>query len=214
MRPFCVALTGGIGSGKSTVAAEFGRLGVTVVDTDVISRELTATPGPVLDAIVAAFGAGILDAGGALDRAALRDKAFSDPRARQTLEGILHPRIRQAAAQHLGQAGSPYVLLVVPLLTENLPAYRELIDRIAVVDCAESLQLQRVAARPGLNRELAAAILASQCSRPERVAIADDVIPNEGDLPSLTRQVADLHAQYLCLARAKTAPQSSTHCTK
>lgn len=207
MRPFCVALTGGIGSGKSTVAAEFSRHGVTVVDTDVISRELTSTSGPALDAIVAAFGAGILDARGALDRAALRDRVFSDARARQTLEGILHPRIRQEAAQQLGQAGSPYVVLVVPLLTENLPAYRELIDRIAVVDCAESLQLQRVAARPGLNRELAAAILASQCSRAERLAIAQDVISNEGDLHALGRQVADLHAQYLGLARAKTASQ-------
>lgn len=218
MRPFCIGLTGGIGAGKSTVAQCFASRGVAVVDTDAIARDLTSAKGAALDAIVEEFGAGCLDGTGALDRQAMRGRVFSDPSARGRLERILHPLIRAEAAKRLYQEGaSPakgrYVVLVVPLLAERLDEYRHLVDRIAVVDCDEAQQLQRIMDRPGMSEAQARSILAAQSSRARRLAIADDVIDNRGDLTALAQQVSALHGRYSRLAEEKSPAGPTTRCT-
>jgi dephospho-CoA kinase len=194
-----------MGAGKSTVADYFAGHGVTVVDTDVISRELTSQGGAAMAAIINTFGAGYVDEGGALNRPAMRSHVFSDSAARRQLEMILHPLIRAAATQRLLQAISPYVLLVVPLLSEHFADYRDFVDRILVVDCEETQQLRRIMARPSMNEAQARAILASQSSREARLTIADDVIDNSGDLAELAKQVSILHTQYLYAAQGKSA---------
>ncbi|MEW5770748.1 MAG: dephospho-CoA kinase [Pseudomonadota bacterium] len=204
MRAYCLGLTGGIGSGKSTVATLFAGLGAAVVDTDEIARELTAPGGAAMPAIVAAFGADARDAQGALDRARMRGLVFSDPEARRRLESILHPLIRAEAAGRLARAGPPYVVLVVPLLAERLDDYRGIVDRVAVVDCDPAQQLARIAARPGLDEAQARAILAAQAAPAARLAIADDVIDNRGDLAALRAQVVSLHARCLRAAGIKS----------
>lgn len=201
-RRFRLGLTGGVGSGKSTVAGILSDLGAEVVDTDAIARRLTACGGPALPAIRAAFGEGMIARDGALDRAAMRARVFADPESRRGLEAILHPLIREESLRRIESARGPYVVIVVPLLVENLAAYRPLLDRIAVVDCDESQQLLRTAARPGLDMDQARAILASQAGRTERLHIADDVIENRADLPALRERVRQLHALYLHLATA------------
>jgi dephospho-CoA kinase len=196
--PFCVGLTGGVGSGKSTVAERFARLKVPVIDTDVIAHALTGPNGAAMAAIVQMFGADIATETGALDRAVMRARVFFDPEARKRLEAILHPLIlAQVAHQQLTNAWAPYVLLVVPLLVENLPSYRPMLQRILLVDCDESQQLERTAARPGLDLEQAKAILGAQASQAVRLAIADDVINNRADLSYLDEQVKCLHSMYL-----------------
>jgi dephospho-CoA kinase len=198
--PFCVGLTGGIGSGKSEVTRVFARLGAQIVDTDAIAHQLTGPDGAAMAAIVSVFGAEMATRTGALDRAAMRNRVFSNPELRKALEDILHPLIRAESVRRIDAVNSSYALLVVPLLAENQAAYRPLIDRILVVDCDETQQIERTAARPGLNVEQASAILASQASRASRLAIADDLIDNRGDLPRLNEQVERLHVLYLKLA--------------
>lgn len=201
MSDFVVGLTGGIGSGKSTVADAFVELGAALVDTDAIAHELTAAGGAAMPALIAAFGPAIADPAGALDRAAMRRLAFADPGVRQRLEGILHPLIRELSAARCRAASAPYVILAVPLLVES-GSYRERCQRILVVDCPESLQIARVMARNGISEAEVRAILAAQASREARLAIADDVVVNDGERTILYRAVADLHAKYLTLARS------------
>lgn len=199
MSDYVVGLTGGIGSGKSTVADLFVARGVPLVDTDAIAHELTAASGAAMPALRDAFGPAIADAAGALDRAAMRRLAFADPQARSRLEAILHPLIRDLSAQRCRAAAAPYVILAVPLLVES-GSYRERCQRILVVDCPESLQIERVMARSGLSAEEARAILAAQASREQRLAIADDVLINDGERTILYPQVATLHLKYLQMA--------------
>jgi dephospho-CoA kinase len=198
---FTVGLTGGIGSGKSTVADCFAALGVPVIDTDVIARELTAPGGAALEAIRAAFGATVMQADGTLDRAVLRRRVFADSAARHQLEAILHPRIRQGVAQKLATLTAPYALIVIPLLVET-GDYRDVLNRVLVVDCPEAVQIARVMARSGLVHGEIKAILAAQAGRAERLAVADDIIVNTASLEALRAEVAALHQRYLALAAA------------
>lgn len=201
---FVVGLTGGIGSGKSTVADAFAALGVPVIDTDVIARELTAPGEAALDAIRVAFGETVMQADGTLDRAALRRRVFADAAARHQLEAILHPAIRQRVKQALAQLNARYALLVIPLLVET-GAYHDMLKCVLVVDCPETLQLARVMSRSGLRRDEVMAILAAQATRAERLAVADDVILNTASTEDLRVEVASLHQRYLGLA-AKSMP--------
>lgn len=200
---FTVGLTGGIGSGKSTVANLFAELGTPVIDTDLIASQLTAPGSAALDAIQASFSADVMQADGSLDRAALRHLVFGDVVARRKLEAILHPLIRREVAQALATVDAPYVLIVIPLLVET-GAYRDLLNRVLVVDCPEALQISRVEARNGLAHEEVLAILAAQASRAERLAEANDVIVNTTSMEDLHDQVAALHQAYL----VQTAAQS------
>jgi dephospho-CoA kinase len=203
---FCVGITGGIGSGKSRAAALFAELGAAVVDTDDISHVLTAAGGSAMPAIIAAFGTAAAAADGSLDRAVMRRLVFEKPEARKQLEAILHPLIRELARSRVIASSAPYVLLVVPLLLET-GAYRDLIHRILVVDCDESLQISRAMQRSNLTAEAVRAIMAAQLPRQQRLAGADDVIRNDGDIAQLRGQVSGLHQQYLKLA-ASTVPGS------
>jgi dephospho-CoA kinase len=196
---FAVGLTGGIGSGKSTVSDLFAELGTPVIDTDAIAHQLTAPGGAALEAIHALFGDRVMQADGTLDRAALRRRVFSDPAARHQLEAILHPCIRQKVEQTLATLTAPYVLIVIPLLVET-GGYREVLNRILVVDCPEDVQIARVMARSGLTRDEATAILAAQAGRAERLAAADDVIVNTASPEALRTQVATLHRRYLAFS--------------
>jgi dephospho-CoA kinase len=197
--PYCVGLTGGIGSGKSRAAALFGELGAGVVDTDDISHEITAAGGSAMPAIAAAFGATVAAADGSLDRAVMRRLVFENPAARKQLEAILHPRIRELARSRVLDSSAPYVLLVVPLLLET-GGYRDLVRRILVVDCDESLQVSRAMQRSNLTAEAVRAIMAAQLPRQQRLAGADDVIRNDGGIAELRERVAKLHQHYLKLA--------------
>lgn len=198
---FTVGLTGGIGSGKSTVADLFAELGVPVIDTDVIARQLTVPGGAALEAIRAAFGEDVMLADGMLDRAALRRRVFADVAARRQLEAILHPRIRQTVEQSLATLDAPYALIVIPLLVET-GSYRDVLRRVLVVDCPETLQVARVMARSGLARDEVDAILAAQAGRAERLAAADDVIVNDAPAAALRAKVTALHQRYLACAAA------------
>lgn len=199
-RPFVVGLTGGIGSGKSLAADEFGRLGATVVDTDGIAHELTQPGGAAIGHIKSLFGEAFVTPAGAMDRKAMRERVFSDPAAKQALEALLHPMIRDAAERRIGAARGGYVVYVVPLLVES-GDYRRRVDRVVVVDCPEALQIERVRSRSGLGEAEVRAIMASQVSRHERLAAADDVIDNSGTPDDLRRQVAALHARYVGLSK-------------
>lgn len=192
---FTVILTGGIASGKTTVSDAFAELGAAVVDTDIIAREVAAPGTAGFEAVVEAFGQDIV-AGGEIDRARLRERIFSDPAQRRNLEAILHPLIEAEARRRLRAPGdAPYIILVVPLLSES-KLDREA-DRILVVDVDESVQLSRLTRRDGIDDELARRMIASQTSRADRLAMADDVIDNNGDLPRLMRQIHKLHQSYL-----------------
>ena len=193
-----VGLTGGIGSGKSAAAAEFARLGATVVDTDAIAHELTAAGGTAMPAVERLLGGEFVLPSGAMDRAKVRARVFSDPAARKALEALLHPLIRERAAERIAAAGGPYVIHVVPLLVES-KNYRARAGRVLVIDAPEETQLARIRDR-GLGEAEALAIVRSQASRAERLAAADDVIENEGTLDALRQRVAELHAKYLALA--------------
>ena len=196
---FIVGLTGGIGSGKSAAADLFGELGATIVDTDAIAHELTAPGGVAIDAIRAAFGADVIAANDALDRAAMRRRVFADAQATARLEGILHPMIRDEADRRCTASRAPYVVLVVPLLVES-GGYRSRVQRVVVVDCPEEIQVARVMSRSGLTAEEARAIMAAQVERALRLAAADDVIDNGGELAALRPQVEALHRKYLEMA--------------
>lgn len=196
---FAVGLTGGIGSGKSTVADLFAELGAAVVDTDAIAHQLTAPGGAALGEIHAQFGDAVMQADGSLDRAALRRRIFADTAARHDLEAILHPRIRQQVEQALATLATPYALIVIPLLVET-GGYREMLNRVLVVDCPEDMRIARVMLRSGLTRDEVSAILAAQAGRAERLAVADDVIVNTDSLEALRTQVAALHRRYLAFS--------------
>ena len=201
MKPFVVGLTGGIGSGKSAAADEFARLGASLVDTDVIAHRLTAPGGAAIDGIRQAFGPDMILPSGAMDRDRMRERAFSDPAARKTLEGVLHPMIRAESARQITAAQGPYVVHIVPLLVES-GDYQRRVDRVLVVDCPEETQIARVRAR-GLPEAQARAIVRSQAPREKRLAAADDVIDNSGTLEALHRQVAALHEGYEKMAESR-----------
>ncbi|MBK1701102.1 dephospho-CoA kinase [Thiococcus pfennigii] len=198
MRPLRIALTGGIGSGKSTVAEGFARLGAPVIDADLIAREQVEPGRPALAEIAVTFGPQVLARGGGLDRDALRARVFGDPEARRRLEAILHPRIRAEMERQTARCEAPYVLLVIPLLFET--GQQAIADRVLVVDLPEALQIDRVQARSGLAPEEIQRILASQTTRAARLAGADDLIDNRGDPAALAPQIERLHALYLDLA--------------
>ena len=194
-----VGLTGGIASGKSTVAGLFALLGVAIIDTDQIARDVVQPGSPVLAAIAQRFGAQLLQADGQLDRRGLRDIVFADAQARADLEALIHPAIAQETQRRSGAAAGPYHLIAVPLLAEKQLAHRY--DRVLVVDCDPELQWQRLTLRDRISPEQARAMLAAQASREQRLAIADDVLSNDGSLPELVSQVERLHLRYLQLAK-------------
>jgi dephospho-CoA kinase len=197
-----VGLTGGIGSGKSTVAHLFAALGVEVIDADAIAHKLTGPGGAAIAPIRAALGAEYIDSRGALDRPRMRERIFSDPAAKQALEAVLHPMIRAETESRVAQATSPYVILMIPLLVETgVPHAR--CDRVLVVDCPETVQIERVMARSALTREGVEAIMSSQASREERLRQADDVIDNAGAPENLKPQVGKLHARYVAFAQER-----------
>jgi len=201
---YLIGLTGGIGSGKSVVADLFAVHQMPVIDTDAISHALTAASGTAMPSIRAAFGEHMVMPDGALDRAAMRAHVFVKPEARKQLETILHPLIRAEVERRISEENScsnqPYLILVVPLLIES-STYRQRVQRIAVVDCSEATQVRRVMARNGLSQNEVERILQAQATRAERLAVADDVIENDGQLAALAPQVARLHDKYLALAR-------------
>ena len=193
---FSVGLTGGIGCGKTTVANRFSELGATLVDTDEIAHALTAPHGAAMAAIVTEFGPAFASPDGALDRARMRELVFNDPAAKARLEAILHPRIRDAALAAAAIATGAYVIYVVPLLIES-GTWRERVTRVLAIDCPEAVQVARVMARNNLSEQQVRAIMATQVTRAERLAAADDVITNDGPIAALMPQIDRLHAQYI-----------------
>lgn len=197
--PYVVGLTGGIGSGKSAAAQVFESLGATVIDTDAIAHALTAAGGAAIAPIRAAFGTDYITADGALARAQMRELVFADAAKKRLLEGILHPLIRARSGGLVRAARGPYVILMVPLLIES-GDYRNRYRRILVVDCPDELQVERVVTRSTISAAQVRAIMATQAPRAARLAAADDVIDNSGDLAHLRREVEALHRCYLQLA--------------
>ena len=202
-RPLRIGLTGGIASGKTTVANFFADLGIPVIDTDVIARDVVAKGAPALAQIRADFGDAVFNDDGVLDRKAMRKLVFSDDSKRRQLEGILHPRIREAAVVQAQAVTDPYMIIVVPLLVES--PMKALMDRVLVVDCSEDVQLKRLSARDTENDAQARRMIAAQASRDERRAIADDVLLNDTDLDETRRQVDALHHRYLELSNSNRA---------
>lgn len=196
-----VGLTGGVGSGKTTAAMRFAVLGAGVVDTDAISHQLTAPGGGAIAAIRQNFSESFITEEGALNRKEMRRLVFHDSNARRKLEAILHPMIRTEAARRVDLLSTPYTIIVVPLLLETR-SYLGTIQRVLVVDCSECAQIARAAARPGMDEKTVRAIMATQLSREERLAQADDVIVNDADLPHLEREVDAMHGKYLVLANS------------
>ncbi len=203
-----IGLTGGIASGKTAVSDRFQALGVPVVDTDLVAREVVAPGTEGLSRLVRAFGSAILQEDGTVDRTALRRQVFSDPMARKQVEELLHPLIRERSMQRLAELDGDYAIVVVPLLVET--DFRALVDRILVVDATEEQQLQRLQQRDGCSRQQAHAMLAAQASRAQRLEAADDILCNNDDLVALDRQIQALHQQYLALASAATLPADNT----
>ncbi|MCI1711982.1 MAG: dephospho-CoA kinase [Chiayiivirga sp.] len=195
-----IAVTGGIASGKSEVTRRFEALGIEVLDADLIARELVEPGQPALAEIARRFGAGVIDAAGRLDRRALRAIVFADSAARRDLEAILHPRVHATLQARAQAAAPPYVLLAIPLLAESAPGRYAWLDRVLVVDVPRAVQIQRVMQRDAVERAAAEAALAAQASREARLAMAHDVIVNDGPLAALDAIVAKLHARYLALA--------------
>lgn len=203
MRSYIIGLTGGVASGKSEVERRFAALGIHVEDADRAARDAVAVGSEGLAALVDAFGTGVLAADGSLDRAAMRRRVFADDDARRTLEAIIHPRVRVALREACLAAPGPYAIAAIPLLAEGggREAYPWL-DRILVVDVPREIQLARLLQRDGIDRALAERMLGAQATREQRLAIADDVLVNDGTLADLDAPVAALHAQYLALAAA------------
>jgi dephospho-CoA kinase len=199
---FCVGLTGGIGCGKTAATDIFAELGAGVVDTDVISRKLTAAGGGAMDRIAAEFGAEYVLPDGSLNRARMRALVFGDADGKRRLEAILHPLIREESRRLIAASKAPYVLLVVPLLLET-GSYRDLTNRVLVVDCDEAVQVARVMARSGLAEHEVLRIMRAQLERSARLARADDVLRNDADINTLRVHVAQLHEKYLSEARAR-----------
>src|ERR1700758_4632253 len=198
-KPYRVGLTGGIASGKSTVSKYFEDLGVPIIDTDQVARDVVEPGQPPLERLVERFGPSILTPDGHLDRPALRNIVFSDPKARADLEALTHPAIGAAVEARSAIAGGPYQVLVIPLLVEK--SLGSQVDRVVVVDCEEELQIKRLQASDGHNSEQARAILNVQTSRTARLKAAHDVIKNDGDMSAVRDQVSELHTRYLELAR-------------
>ncbi len=197
---YCIGLTGGIGSGKSSAAKVFQELGAGIVDTDEIAHALTGPGGAAIPGIRRQFGADYIAADGSLNRARMRRLIFGDPASKKKLEAILHPLIRRQSQAQIAATQQPYALVVVPLLLET-GAYRELISRVLVVDCSEERQIARTIQRSRLTADEVRAIMAAQLPRNERLARADDVLHNDNDIASLRRQAEILHAKYLSLSR-------------
>lgn len=197
MSEFIVGLTGGIGSGKSAAADCFRELGIELVDTDILAREVVEPGTTALDAIASRFGGSILKPDASLDRAQLRERIFADPEAKEWLEALLHPLINQLIIDRLAACDSPYCLLVSPLLLETRQS--ELADRVLVIDVSREIQLARTLLRDGSSEQTVEAIIASQIGRKERLARADDVIRNEGDLKELQAAVKAQHLLYLAM---------------
>ncbi|ADO49865.1 dephospho-CoA kinase [[Enterobacter] lignolyticus] len=195
---YTVALTGGIGSGKSTVASAFAHLGITVIDADMIARQVVEPGTPALEAIVERYGAQMLQADGSLNRRLLRETIFSHPTEKSWLNSLLHPLIQAETQRQMTQAASPYVLWVVPLLVENRLWQKA--DRVLVVDVSRETQLRRTVQRDNVTKEHAEQILAAQATRDARLAVADDVIDNNGTPDAIASDVAHLHTRYLKLA--------------
>lgn len=195
---FKIGLTGGIGSGKSTVAELFAERGVTVIDADRAARDAVIPGSPALAKIVEDFGAGVLDADGSLNRAALREIVFADPTRRRRLESVLHPVIIAQMHAETERASGPYCMLVMPLLLEA--QQQQAVDRVLVIDCPPDLQRQRAMARDAASAAEVERIMAAQVSREQRLAAADDIIINDGDMQHLETQVEALHQRYLVLA--------------
>jgi dephospho-CoA kinase len=205
MSQFVVGLTGGIGSGKSTVAALFADLGITVIDADIIAREVVAPGEQALVSIVKRFGQTIVDQQGQLDRRQLRDRIFSQPEQKIWLNNLLHPLIRQQMLQQTRQATSSYCILAIPLLVEN--NLQTLVDRVLVVDVSEATQLSRTVRRDNNSEQQVKNIMQAQASRQQRLALADDVIYNDGDPTELAPQVKKLHNHYLALVSQAKEPE-------
>lgn len=201
MASYCIGLTGGIASGKTAVASAFESLGIIVVDADIAARDAVAVGSAGLADVIAAFGEAVLDANGTLDRAAMRKRIFGNDSARRTLEAIVHPRVRETLSQQCAQASSPYAIAAVPLLAEvgGRSAYPWL-QRILVVDVPEAVQRARLIQRDGVDAELVDRMIAAQATREQRLAIADDILVNNGSLQELQRHVAALNARYRALA--------------
>ena len=198
-----IGLTGGIASGKTAVSDHFSRLGVPVIDTDIISRELVEPGKPALQQIESRLGKKFIRHDGSLDRQKLREHIFSHPEARSSLEGILHPAIRQEVSRRLDAIHSaPYAIVVIPLLVEN--ELQGMVDRVLLIDIAEDLQIQRVCLRDNITEKQAQQILAAQASREQRLASADDIIENSKDLNTLLARVENLHKRYLSLVSEGT----------
>ena len=198
-----IGLTGGIGSGKTTVSDRFAQHGAPVIDTDQLARELVEPGQSALAEIVAYFGLDCLDDAGRLHRSRLRERVFADAEGRQRLEAMLHPRIRRLVRERVAALAAPYCVVVIPLLAET--GMTDLVDRVLVVDAPEAEQIPRVVARDQVAETLARRSLAAQAGRAQRLARADDVVENIGDLEALNRQVACLHQRYLTLAAARPA---------
>jgi len=192
---YTVALTGGIGSGKSTVSDAFARFGIDVVDADVIARQVVAPGTQALAAIEQHFGADILNQDGSLNRRVLRDRVFASTPEKSWLNGLLHPLIHQQTQRQIAEATSPYVLWVVPLLVEN--QLQNKADRVLVIDVSPETQILRTMQRDGVSRQHAEQILAAQATREARLAVANDVIDNNGAPDAIASDVARLHAAYL-----------------
>lgn len=202
-----VGLTGGIASGKSAVAEFFANLGAGIVDTDQVARDVVAPGQPGLEAVRREFGASVMQASGGLDRRALRAVVFEDPEARKILESLLHPLIRAQTLEQLRKLRAPYAIAVVPLLVET--GFGDLVDRVAVVDCSPETQLERLVNRDGIGLEQAQTMMGAQSDRRTRLAAADDVIDNDGNLQSTRRQVRQLHTRYSHLTRGVASTQQS-----
>lgn len=201
-----IGLTGGIASGKSAAAAAFARRGVPVIDADQVARDVVEPGRPGLAAVVEAFGTEVLGPDGRLDRRALRRRVFADPDQRRRLEALLHPAIRAEMAARAAAVTAPYVVIAIPLLVES--RQERGVDRVLVVDCPVEAQLERLLARDGETPEGARAILAAQATREQRLAVANDVLANDGTLESLDAHVGVLHEQYLRLAAARSVARA------
>jgi len=195
---FKVGLTGGIASGKTTVANNFAAMGVPVIDTDIIARQVVRHGEPALGEIRERFGDGVINESGGLDRNAMRKLIFSDDELRIALESILHPRIGAETRRQSAAADGNYQIIVVPLLVDS--PLLQFIDRVLVVDCAEDIQVERLLARDAESTEQARKIISAQASRDERLAIADDIISNDRGLNEIRQQVALLDKRYRLLA--------------
>ena len=199
-KKFIIGLTGGIGCGKSSAARIFADQGAAVIDTDEIAHRLTEKGSPALAAIIGQFGSSYLLPDGSLDRAALRQRVFSEADARKKLEALLHPLIKQQAISEMAAAQGPYLILIVPLFFET-GEFRNLVNRVLVVDCEENQQITRTMARSKLSADEVRAIMATQISRAERIKQADDILPNQGNPENLVQLALDLHRRYLELAQ-------------